>query len=32
MSNNAAIAAVTATLTKMIQAAVAADPTVGSGR
>ena len=32
MSNNAAIAAVTATLTNMIQAAVAADATVGSGK
>jgi hypothetical protein len=31
MSNNAAIAAVTATLTNMIQAAVAADATVSSG-
>jgi uncharacterized protein DUF4255 len=31
MSNHAAIAAVTATLTKMIQAAVAADATVSSG-
>jgi hypothetical protein len=31
MSNNAAIAAVTATLTKMIQAAVAADPVVSNG-
>ena len=31
MSNNAAIAAVTATLTNMIQAAVAADTTVSSG-
>ena len=31
MSNNAAIAAVTASLTNMIQAAVAADPTVSSG-
>jgi hypothetical protein len=31
MSNNAAIAAVTATLTNMIQAAVAADSTVSSG-
>ena len=31
MSNNAAIASVTATLTNMIQAAVAADPTVSSG-
>lgn len=31
MSNNAAIAAVTATLTNMIQAAVSADPVVGGG-
>jgi Pvc16 N-terminal domain len=31
MSNNAAIAAVTATLTNMIQAAVAADPVVSGG-
>jgi hypothetical protein len=31
MSNNAAIAAVTATLTKMIQEAIAADPVVSSG-
>jgi len=31
MSNNAAIAAVTATLTNMIQAAVSADPVVSSG-
>jgi hypothetical protein len=31
MSNNAAIAAVTATLTNMLQAAVAADPVVSSG-
>jgi hypothetical protein len=31
MSSNAAIAAVTASLTNMIQAAVAADPTVSSG-
>ena len=31
MSTNAAIAAVTATLTNMIQAAVSADATVGSG-
>jgi Pvc16 N-terminal domain len=32
MSNNAAIAAVTATLTNMIQSAVSADATVSSGR
>ena len=31
MSNNAAIAAVTATLTNMLQAAIAADPVVSSG-
>ena len=31
MSNNAAIAAVTATLMNMIQTAVSADATVGSG-